>query len=67
MGKVKHPEVTVQLSNEDGNALAIVARTSRAMKTAGVSEEEIDEYRKEALSGAYDNVLTTTMRWVQAH
>jgi hypothetical protein len=62
--KVKYPEVTVQLTGEDGNAYEIMGRVSTALRRADVSTEEIDEYYKESMSGDYDNLLRTAMRWV---
>lgn len=62
--KVRHPQVEVQLSGEDGNAFMIVGRVQRALRKAGVHEREITEYATEATSGDYDNVLATTTRWV---
>ena len=64
MGKPRFPEVTVQLSGEDGNAFAILGRTAAALRAAGVPSEEIDAYFAEATSGDYDHLLQTTMRWV---
>lgn len=64
MSDPKYPNVTVQLSGEDGNAFGILGRTKRAMSRAGVSEEEQDAYYAEATSGDYDHLLQTTMRWV---
>jgi hypothetical protein len=60
----RYPEVQVQLSGEDGNAFAILGRTSVALRAAGVSQEEIDAYFAEATSGDYDHLLQTTMAWV---
>lgn len=60
----KYPDVHVQLSGEDGNAFAIIGRTRRAMRRAGVVDAEIDAYSQEATSGNYDKVLQTTMAWV---
>ncbi len=61
---MKYPDVTVNLSNNDGNAFFIIARTVMALRRSGVDEPTIDEYRKQAQSGDYDNVLQTTMLWV---
>jgi len=58
--------IEVPLVGEDGNAIFIIGRVSAALKKAGATKEEIEEYRKEAMSGDYDNVLLTTMRWVDA-
>ncbi len=61
---MKYPEVTVNLSNNDGNAFLIITRTAIALRRSGVDEPTIDEYRNQAKSGDYDNVLQTTMQWV---
>lgn len=62
--ETKYPEVEVQLTGEDGNAFAIMGRVAGALKKAGVSKEEVAEYMKESMSGDYDNLLQTAMRWV---
>ncbi len=61
---MKYPGVPVNLSNNDGNAFFIIARTVMALKRHGVDMADIDEYRKQARSGDYDNVIQTTMQWV---
>lgn len=63
-GPVRYPEVEVQLVGQDGNAFSIMGATQRAMRRAGVSDEEIKKYADEATSGDYDHLLATTMRWV---
>jgi hypothetical protein len=60
----RYPEVQVQLSGQDGNAFAILGRTTAALRAAGVPSEEIDAYFAEATSGDYDHLLQTTMAWV---
>jgi Domain of unknown function (DUF4314) len=62
----RYPEVQVQLSGEDGNAFAILGRTTAALRAAGVPSEEIDAYFAEATSGDYDHLLQTTMAWVDS-
>ena len=61
--KVKYPEVEVQLSGEDGNAFFIMGRASRAARRAGLTQDQIDEFLKEAKSGDYDHVLQTCMQY----
>ena len=61
---VKYPEIEVQLSGEDGNAFAIIARVSKALRREGATDEERKEFFDEATSGDYDNVLRTCIRWV---
>jgi hypothetical protein len=62
--KPKYPDVTVQLSGEDENALAIMGRVSAALRQAGVSDEEITLFLEESTSGDHDHLLHTTSRWV---
>ena len=61
---VKFPEVEVKLTGEDGNAFSIIGIVSRELRNAGVSEDEILNYTKEAMSGSYDKLLQVTMDWV---
>jgi hypothetical protein len=61
----KYPEIIVPLSGEDGNAMFIIGRTTGAMRKAKVPQEEISAFTDEAMSGDYDNVLRTVMRWVE--
>jgi hypothetical protein len=61
---VRYPDVAVQLTGEDGNAYAIMGAVEAALRRAGVSAEEIAKYREESMSGDYDNLLVTAMRWV---
>lgn len=60
----KYEDVEVRLVGEDGNAMAIMSRVSKALKNAGVPKEEIDLYLQESMSGDYDNLLRTAMNWV---
>ena len=64
MSEVKYPNVSVQLSGEDGNAMMIIGRVRKALRRAGVKDAELDAFSEEAMSGDYDNVLQTAMRWV---
>jgi len=57
--------VTVQLTGEDGNAFAIMAAVKRALQKAGASKEEITQYTMDSMSGDYDNLLRTAMKWVE--
>ena len=61
----KYPGVSVQLTGEDGNAFFIIGRVRQALRRAGVPIEEVDQFSNEAMSGDYDNVLRTAMRWVE--
>lgn len=61
----KYPYIEVQLTGEDGNAFAVLGKVLRAMRKAGVPETERDEFRNEAMSGDYDHLLGTCMRYVE--
>lgn len=61
---IKYPEVQVQLTDVDGNAFAIMGAVAKALRRHGVPAEEIEQYRKESMSGDYDNLLVTAMEWV---
>ena len=65
MSEVKYPGVEVQLSGIDGNAFSIICAVKRALRRAGVSNEEIAEFREEAMSGDYNNVISTACKWVE--
>jgi hypothetical protein len=57
-------DVTVQLTGNDGNAFGIIANVGRALRDAGATPDEIKEYQTESMSGDYDNLLRTAMKWV---
>lgn len=63
MEKQERKKPTVNLVGEDGNALIIVGRCAKALYKAGYSPDEINQFREEALSGDYDNVLQTAIKW----
>lgn len=65
--QVKYPQVEVALIGEDSNAMVIVATVSRALKRAGISNEEANAFRTEALSGDYNKVLQTAQAWVTVY
>ena len=61
--EIKYPNITVELVGKDGNAFNILGICRRAMKQAGLSETEINEFTKEATSGDYNKLLTTCVEW----
>ena len=60
----KYPDVHVRLIGEDGNAFTIVGRVQKAMRSSGISEDEIDLFHREAFAGNYDQLLQTCLEWV---
>lgn len=63
--QVRHPEIEVQLTGEDGNAFAIIGKVCHALRRAHVPAEEVSEFTADATSGDYDHVLQTCMKWVE--
>lgn len=61
---IKYPEIVVQLTGSNGNAIAIMSKVKRTLKHAGVPTDKQDAFQKEALSGNYNHVLRTCMCWV---
>jgi len=60
---VKYPDIHVQLTGEDGNAMVIMGAVSAALRRAGHTAE-IKAFVQEATSGDYDHLLATACRWV---
>ena len=54
-----HSNVTVELSGQDGNAFAIIGRCMAAARKTGLSREEVEEFRTEAMSGDNDHMRQT--------
>ena len=59
------PRSRVHLVGHDGNAFAIIARVSEALRKEGASAETISQYRRESMSGDYDKVLATAMKYCE--
>ena len=57
--------VTVPLSEIDGNAFSIMSHVHIALARAGADKKILDEYFEEATSGDYNHLLATTMEWVE--
>jgi hypothetical protein len=47
----------------DGNTFSILGTFKKAAKKAGWSKEDIDKVTKEAMSGDYDHVIQTIMKY----
>lgn len=54
------------MTGRDGNAFLILGLVQRALREAGVSDEEVSRFHADATSGDYDILLATCMRWVDA-
>ncbi len=60
---IKYPDITVPLTEMDGNAMVIISKASRIARRSGLTAEEIGDFQKQATSGDYDNVIQTVMEW----
>jgi hypothetical protein len=47
---------------QDGNAFSIIAAGTKELKRQG-RREEIGKFTEESMSGDYDNVIATLLRW----
>ncbi len=57
-------KVGVKIVGEDGNAFAIMARCSQAMKREGWSEDEIKAFRHACMSQhSYDDLLSVVLSY----
>lgn len=61
----KHPEITVTLTGNDGNAFAVLGRCREAVVEASLTDDEIAAFMAEAMAGDYDHLLQTAMRWFE--
>ena len=53
----------LKLIGEDGNVFYILGKAVREARTAGWSEEKINEFKRKAMSGDYNNALQTCMAY----
>ena len=58
---------TVQLTGNDGNAFAIMGSVRSALRRAGATKEQIDEYSNASMSGDYDKLLRVACEWVEVN
>ena len=49
----------------DGNAFYVIAYVIKAMKREGYTPEEIADYKKDAESGDYDNLLGVSFEMIE--
>lgn len=61
----KYPNVEANLVGEDGNAFAIIGTVTAALQAGGVDKTQRAAFMKEAMSGDYDSLLVTCMKWVK--
>jgi len=59
-----YPECVVRLTGTDGNAFAVMGTVRRALRRAGASQAELEEFGREAMAGDYTHLLATCAAWV---
>jgi len=62
--EIRHPEIEVQLSGQDGNAFTVLGLVRRALREGGVPQPEIDEFTAHATAGDYEHLLGVVQQWV---
>lgn len=61
--EVKYPNVTVELSESDGNAFVVLGKCAKAARRAGLTPYEVAEFTTEARMGDYDHLLQTCFKY----
>jgi len=63
---MRAPTVTpiVKLTGEGGNAFGIMGRVKRVLRANGADQEYINKYLQESMTGDYNHLLSTAMRYV---
>lgn len=57
----------VKLVGRDGNAFAIMGNCQQAARKAKWTQEKISEVMKEMMSGDYNHLLATAMKYFDVH
>jgi len=61
------PSFEVTLIGENGNAFSLMGIFFREAKKAGWPKDAIEQVRAEAMSGDYDNLLQTLMKYAEVN
>ena len=56
--------VSIELKGEEGNVYFIMLKVSIALKNAGATEAECEEYRALCRQGTYEDALSVCREWV---
>lgn len=62
-----YPDISVRLIGVDDHPMTIVAVLTKGLRDGGIGRDEIDRIVSEALSGDYDHVLSTCLKYVRVH
>ena len=64
---VKHPDISVQLTGQDGNVFNLMGVVIRALRSNGFGDE-VDDFISEVTSSkSYHEALAVMMQWVDVH
>ncbi|MGB3899770.1 MAG: hypothetical protein WA973_14595 [Mesorhizobium sp.] len=66
-GTPVYPNISVRLIGIDNHPMTIVAALTRGLRDGGIGRDEIDRIMREALSGDYDHVLATCLKYVRVY
>ncbi|QDH93131.1 hypothetical protein QDA02_gp34 [Microbacterium phage Margaery] len=61
---IRYPNIDVTLVGVDSHPFAIIKAVTDGLRKGGIGQAERDAFREEALSGDYDHIIQTAMRWV---
>lgn len=61
---IRYPDIDVTLVGVDSHPFAIIKAVTDGLRKGGIGQAERDAFREEALSGDYDHIIQTAMRWV---
>lgn len=59
----KHKQLVLQLTEQDGNAWAIIGRASKLMQDNDIEKSTIQQFTEEATSGDYEHLIKTCVNW----
>jgi hypothetical protein len=60
------PKFDIEVTTEGwGDARFIFVDVEKAIRKAGATTEQVNEWYDEAMAGDYDHVLRTAMNWVK--
>lgn len=62
-----YPTIRLRLHGSSPHPLMILAAMSEGLRASGVERDEIDRIVVEALSGDFDNILATCLKYVRVH
>ena len=56
--------VSINMDGPEGNAFVVLGKVQDAMKKAGATKSDVEEFMEVATSGDYINLIETCYKWV---